>query len=182
MFDWDNFDNISKINSLGATISPFYFPLSIQDRQLRKIQEFISTKSPKFRNVLRINQLGRRYKYLTYIKTNPLKKSSKFKYYRIVGLFYEDLKPENGIQFKQDLIIEDSANYTFVVGESWFKIFPELKQFLGTFIMLDKQFGALVASNGKYGFRKGNQYNHHYKSITDLPTEIQKFIKNANNS
>jgi hypothetical protein len=178
MYNWDNLNDISQNNLLGATVTANNFPQNIQHEQIKKIREYVSSKGNKFQYILRMNQPEYRYKYLTYIKTDPMKKSTKFKDHRVIGLFYECKYPQKGITYKQDLIIEKEYNYIFIIGQGWLNCFPELTSFKETGdIISPTEFKGLIATNGKYGFKEGNIYNHHYKNIRNLPKEVQNDIK-----
>jgi len=164
--------NYQNPSFAGATMGAWLMPIKQQDSIINEIKIYVSNVGLNFHNILRLNQNNSRYTYLTFIKSDPLKQSRKYQDSFVIGLFYEDLLPEYSIRFKQDFVVGIGSEYKFVIGDTWFELFPELKKYSDQYLWNFKKFDGEIA-NGKH-YQNDGQFNHHYKSVDDLPLEIAK--------
>jgi len=159
----------------GATAGARYYSKNQKRCLIDGIKEYVANVGKDFNDVLRMNQLGAtRYKYITFIISDPKKQSEKYKDMHVIGLFYEDIQPVDNIRFKQDFILSQGSGYTFVIGNSWFIEFPTLLQF-SSYLWNYARFDGEIA-NGKH-YQSNGQFNHHYNIIDDLPLEIAKYYR-----
>jgi hypothetical protein len=166
-------DSIDYSQFTGATYPGPHLSESTQELQLKLIKDHVESIGPGFRNILRLNQIGGRYRFIHFIVSDPLKTSLLYKSTKIVGLFYEDLYPVKGVKFKQDfVVILPTLQYKFIADKVWFEPFPELRLYQTNHIWSYDHFRGQIAGMKNYQISRG-KFDHHYNELTDLPIEIQ---------
>lgn len=172
-------DEMFKRGTTVSSPSPFFPPYE-HSPELKAIEGFVENQPESFKDILRFKQAGNRYTYIGLLITYPpRKKESPYSNEKIIGLFYEDKSPEmelrggKKVRFKQDFVLYDGKVFKFLIGEQWFKKFPNLERYR-QHTMTEKEFNDKVTNGQHYRSVYGSgKLDHHYYEKDDLPLQIR---------
>lgn len=125
-------------------------------------------KNPKFFNSLKLAN-SKRFEFIPLIFTSHTPKLHPKSKDEVIGMWYLDkdkkkCKEHNIVcLFKQDFVVNIGYKNKEFISYS-------TNNNKGKYIKPIKVFFRLYGENGKY-YHKGNQWQHHYRNVKDLPNE-----------
>jgi hypothetical protein len=151
------------------------------------ITRFVDSIGGDFKYIIRINQPQDRYTIIGSVLTRPPRKKTSNVYENVVGLLYEDKRPNleqntesnKPVRFKQDFVLYNSKaeEFKFIIGDKWFEKFPKLRDY-SEHIWNWKRFGEEIAHGQHYYNKTKKNYDHHYYNESDLPSGIVSLTTN----
>lgn len=129
---------------------------------LKELQDFINKNCDFFKSLKLAD--SKRFIFSSIIYTSRTPKGHPFENDEIIGMWYFD---KNTKIFKQDFIVDKDSGHSHFIS---YTAKQTVKKIQSQYVKKIDEFFSIYGNNGVY-YHNDKKWQHHYKSISDLPNE-----------